>query len=207
MSANVLELAFYAGAIFILFITPGPVWLAIVARALSGGVHSAWPLALGVVAGDLIWPLLAILGVSWVVSIYDGFLDVLRWVAVIMFVMMGILLIRNADKSISANNQLTKPGWYAGFMAGFIVIMSNPKAILFYMGVLPGFFDLNAITVLDIIAIVIISMTVPFMGNMLLAFFVDRIRKMMQKPEQLRRLNQVSGAMLITVGVLIPVVA
>lgn len=207
MSASFLDLAFYAVAILILFLTPGPVWLALVARALSGGFASAWPLALGVLVGDLIWPLLAILGVSWIVSVYGGFLIVLKWVATAMFVGMGILLIRHADQAISSDSKLTRPGMWAGFVAGLVAIMGNPKAILFYMGVLPGFFDLQTITVLDIVAIVLISMFVPLLGNLMLAAFVDRIRRLLQKPEQLKRLNQVSGGMLITVGILIPVVS
>lgn len=207
MSASIWELAFYAGAIFILFITPGPVWLAIVARALSGGYASAWPLAFGVMLGDLVWPLLAILGVSWIVSVYDGFLEILRWVAFGMFITMGVLLIKHAGKAVASESKLTRPGVWAGFLAGVIVILSNPKAILFYMGVLPGFFDLQAITRWDIVAIVVISMIVPFLGNLMLAIFVDRIRRVLQKPEQLKRLNLASGGLLIVVGVLIPVVA
>jgi hypothetical protein len=35
---------------------------------------------------------------------------------------------------------------WAGFLAGLAVILGNPKAILFYMGMLPGFFDLRALT-------------------------------------------------------------
>ena len=70
MTVSFVELLLYAGGIFILFITPGPVWVAIVARTLSGGFTAAWPLALGVVVGDIIWPFLAILGVTWVVGAF-----------------------------------------------------------------------------------------------------------------------------------------
>ena len=55
-------MALYAGALFILFITPGPVWLAVMARTLSGGAGAALPLALRVVAGGVLWALLAVLG-------------------------------------------------------------------------------------------------------------------------------------------------
>ena len=61
-NAVVLMAALYVGALLILFLTPGPVWVALTARALSGGFHAAWPLAFGVVVGDVLWPLLAILG-------------------------------------------------------------------------------------------------------------------------------------------------
>ena len=54
MTTTPLDLALYAGALFILFLTPGPVWVAVAARTMSGGFNAAWPLALGVVVGDAI---------------------------------------------------------------------------------------------------------------------------------------------------------
>ncbi len=125
------NLALYAGALFILFATPGPVWVVLTARTLAGGFHAAWPLALGVVVGDAIWPLVAVLGVSWLVATFAGVMTVLKWVAVAMFVTMGLLLLRNAGKSIAGDSRLTRPGMWAGFVAGIAVILSNPKAVLF----------------------------------------------------------------------------
>ena len=61
MTISWVDAALYAGALFILFLTPGPVWVALIARAMSGGFRAAWPLAMGVVVGDVIWPLIAIL--------------------------------------------------------------------------------------------------------------------------------------------------
>ena len=49
MTISATDILFYAGALFILFLTPGPVWVALTARAMSGGFAAAWPLALGVV--------------------------------------------------------------------------------------------------------------------------------------------------------------
>ncbi|WP_298295631.1 LysE family translocator [uncultured Litoreibacter sp.] len=205
MTVSAYELLFYAGGLFVLFLTPGPVWVALLARAMSGGFHAAWPLALGVVVGDVIWPLVAILGVTWLVDQVSWFMDVLRWVAVVMFVGMGVLLIRNADKQLSENSRLTRPGMWAGFMAGVAVILANPKAVLFYMGVLPGFFDLTQVTWLDIAAIMFLSMLVPLVGNLVLALSVDRVRGLLKSPGALRRMNVIAGWLLIGVGIVIGV--
>lgn len=204
MTLTAPDLALYALAIFILFLTPGPVWLALVARAMSGGFHAAWPLALGVVVGDVLWPFLAILGVTWIVSVFSGFMLALRILATAMFVGMGVLLIRNADRTISADSRLTRPGLWAGFMAGLAAILGNPKAVLFYMGVLPGFFDLSRITPWDMAAVVGISFSVPLICNLGLALFVDRIRGLITSPGALRRTNIISGVLLILVGLVIP---
>ena len=204
MTITIFDAALYAGALFILFLTPGPVWVALIARAFSGGFQAAWPLALGVVVGDVVWPLLAILGVTWIVSVYAGFMGLLRWVACLIFLAMGAVLIRNAGKSIDRDSRLTRPGMWAGFVAGVVVILSNPKAILFYMGVLPGFFDLTRLTVQDIVVICILSFVVPLIGNLSLAVFLDRARRLLTSPAALRRTNIVSGVLLICVGLIIP---
>ena len=199
MTATLAELLIYAAALAVLFLTPGPVWVAIVARTLSGGVHAAWPLALGVAIGDAVWPVAAIIGITWITAIFAGFLTALGWIASAIFILMGAAIILNAGTAITSDNRLTRPGMVAGFSAGVAVILSNPKAILFYMGVLPAFFDLTALTRTDIAAIIILSMIVPFLGNMLLAALVQQIRAQMTSPTALKRIS-------LTVGLVIPLI-
>ena len=198
------DLALYAGAILVLFLTPGPVWVALIGRSLGGGFPAAWPLAAGVVIGDALWPLLAIFGMAWLVSSIDGLLEVMRWVAAGIFLVMGAQLIRHAGATLSADSRLMRPGRWAGFAAGIAVIVGNPKAILFYMGVLPGFFDLGRIGAADIAAILAVSMAIPLAGNLAMALFVDRARALMASPAALRRSNLVAGWLLIGVGLVIP---
>ncbi|MDE0849546.1 LysE family translocator [Yoonia sp.] len=204
MTLSISDLMLYAGALFVLFLTPGPVWVALIARTLSGGFNGAWPLALGVVIGDVLWPLVAIFGLTWLVSLYGGILDVIGWVACVMFIIMGILLIRHADKTIATDSRLTRPGMWAGFVAGLAVIIGNPKAVLFYMGMLPGFFDLSAVTAIDIAAICTLSFIVPLIGNLSLALFIGRARTLLTSPNALKRTNIFAGFLLIGVGLIIP---
>lgn len=200
MTITPYELLLYAGALLILFMTPGPVWVALLARSLSGGFQAAWPLAMGVAIGDIVWPLVAVLGVSWLVSEFAGFMEVLKWVAVVVFVAMGVGLIRNADHALGTNSRLTRPGMWAGFLAGLAVIIGNPKAVLFYMGVLPGFFDLTTVTILDMVAICTLSFVVPLVGNLVLAGSVHRVRGVLKSPQALRRMNTIAGWLLIGVA-------
>lgn len=206
MSIAWSDLILYAGALVILFLTPGPVWLALMARALSGGFRAAWPLAVGVAVGDILWPLVAVLGISWVLSVFDVFMAVLRWVACGVFVGMGLLLIRHADQKISTDSRLTRPGLWPGFLAGLVAILGNPKAVLFYMGVLPGFFDLRSVTAGDVSAIIAASVAIPLIGNLLLAACVSHVRTLITAPRTLARINVISGFLLILVGVVLPVI-
>ena len=205
MTVSATDLLFYAGALLVLFATPGPVWVALLARSMAGGFAAAWPLAVGVAVGDALWPLLAIFGLTWIVAQFSQFMTVMQWVAAITFLVMGILLIRNADRGLSSDSRLTKPGRWAGFATGVAVVIGNPKAILFYMGVLPGFFDLTRVTAPDIAAIVALSVAIPLLGNLLLAASIDRARRLLTSPAALRRMNLIAGGLMIAVGVVIAV--
>ena len=205
MTLDPNDLLLYAGALLILFLTPGPVLVALTARGLSGGFHAAWPLALGVAVGDIVWPLIAILGISWILSVFDTFMIVLRWIACGVFIAMGWALIRHAGRAISNDSRLTRPGMWAGFLAGIATILGNPKAVLFYMGVLPGFFDLRTFTTIDIFIILSISVAVPFVGNLVLAGCVGQIRVLLSSTTLLKKFNIGSGVLLILVGLVIAV--
>lgn len=200
MTVSAADLALYAGALVVLFLTPGPVWVALTARALQGGFPAAWPLAVGVTLGDLLWPLCAVLGVGWVLEVWPGFLVAMRWVAAATFVVMGALVIRHAGAPLGLDSRLTRPGRRAGFAAGVAVILANPKAILFYAGMLPGFFDLRALTGVDVAAIMGVSAAIPLGGNLLLALLVGRARAFLASPRAVRCANLTAGALLILAG-------
>lgn len=204
MTVTLHQLGLYALAMVGLWVIPGPVWVALTARALSGGMAGAWPLAVGVALGDLIWPFCAILGLAWVFSLYGDLLSVMRWVAAVVFIVMGVQLLRKPAAAPGTDSRLTRPGVWAGFSVGVAAVIGNPKAILFYMGFLPGFFDLSRVTGWDVAAILAVSAMIPMIGNLCLALFLDRARRLLQSPDALRRLNMVSGTLLIAVGCVIP---
>ena len=203
LTANALGL--YALGMAGLWAVPGPVWVALLARALSGGFAAAWPLALGVTLGDLLWPALAIFGMGWVLSVYGEALHVLRWIAAATFAVMGALLIAKSGTLMSADSKLTRPGRLAGLMTGVAAVVGNPKAILFYMTVLPAFFgDLSRLTAVDIACILAVSVAVPLVGNLGLALFLDRVRVLLSNPARVQMLNRISGSLLILVACAIP---
>ena len=204
MSISWVELGLYALGMVGLWLVPGPVWVALTARALSGGFQAAWPLAIGVAMGDLFWPLAAILGLNWVHTVYGDILGLLRWAAAVIFIIMGVMLLRAPASALTGDNRMTKPGLWAGFSVGVAAVVGNPKAILFYMGALPGFFDLSKVTAVDTALIIATSAGVTLGGNLILALFLGRARALLSSPVALRRMNVISGVLLIAVGMVIP---
>ena len=203
MTISLSAILLYIGATFILWATPGPVWVAMIARAVSTGFRGAWPLAFGVALGDIIWPLCAIFGLAYLVSIYADILTYLRYFAAALLSLMGAALIRWPDKVFKEDGAMTRPGMWAGFVAGLTAVVANPKAVLFYMTLLPSFFEFDGITAWDIAIICAISAVVPFLGNLTLAFFVNAMRRFLSSPIAVKRTNITAGFALIAVGIFI----
>ena len=197
------QLVLYFGALIILFLTPGPVWIALIARTVSGGTKSAISLALGVSLGDFLWPIVVFFGLGFLVSLYSEILILFRYLAAIILTLMGIQTILNSRKILYLNSQLTKSGFFAGFSAGFIAVTANPKASLFYLTLLPSFFNFGTINFFDIVIISIVSFSVPMIGNILMILFLSKVRSFLSSPNSVRITNVVSGVLLIGVGVII----
>ena len=69
---------------------------------------------------------------------------------------------------------------------------------------MPGFFDLSAVTVADVVVICVLSFAVPLVGNLCFAWFIDRVRSLVTSPGALKRMNLTAGGLLIFVGLILP---
>ena len=203
MTITSAQLFLYFGALVILFLTPGPVWIAIIARTVSGGVKSGMSLVLGVSLGDLLWPIMAYFGLGLLISLYSDILILVRYMAAIILVIMGIQTILASRKGIKANDDLTKSGFFAGFTAGLIAVTANPKATLFYLTLLPSFFNFGEIGLTDLAIISGISFAVPMLGNILMILFLAKAKTFLSSPSAVRVTNIVSGILLVVVGIVI----
>ena len=205
MTIDTDQILLYFFALIILFLTPGPVWVALIARTVSGGAKSSISLALGVSLGDMLWPFVVYLSLGLIISVYSDILLTLRYFASFVLVLMGLQIIYARNKVLSEDHRLTKSGFIAGFYAGFIAVTANPKASLFYITLLPGFFNFELIELVDVCLISLLSFSVPMIGNIFMILFVAKIRSLLSSPNAISLTNLISGILLVLVGVSISI--
>ena len=199
------QIFFYFLALIVLFLTPGPVWVALIARTVSGGAKSSISLALGVSLGDMLWPFVVYFSLGLLISVYSDILLVFRYFASFVLILMGLQIIYARNKALSEDHRLTKSGFIAGFYAGFIAVTANPKASLFYMTLLPGFFNFELIGLLDVCLVSLLSFSVPMIGNILMILSVAKVRTLLSSPYAVSVTNLISGILLIFVGISISI--
>ena len=205
MTIDSNQIFLYFLALVILFFTPGPVWVALIARTVSGGAKSSISLALGVSLGDMLWPFVVYFSLSLLISLYSDILLIFRYVASFVLILMGLQIIYLRNKTLSEDHRLTKSGFIAGFYAGFIAVTANPKASLFYMTLLPGFFNFELIGIVDVCLISLLSFSIPMIGNILMILFVAKVRSLLSSPYAVLMTNLITGILLIFVGISISI--
>ena len=203
MTITLNQLFLYASALILLFLTPGPVWIAIVARTVSDGIKSGLSLVLGVLFGDLLWPFFVYGSVSILTLPFSNISIIMKYLAASILIGIGIQTILSSRKNINTNEKLTKTGFSAGFFAGLFAVIANPKAALFYFTLLPNFFTIQSLAFLDLILISSISSVIPAIGNILIILFLLKARSFLSSPKSIALTNVIAGILLILVGFVI----
>jgi threonine/homoserine/homoserine lactone efflux protein len=196
---TLLNIFAFAGAMFLLAITPGPGVFATVSRALASGFANASFVVLGIVLGDLIFLLLAIFGLSAIASILGDFFIVVKYIGGIYLLFLGykILTAKENETNLKGIYELS---WKKNFISGLLITLSNPKVILFYLGFLPTFVNLQTLSTLDI-GIISLIVTIVLGAVMLAyAYSASGARNLFKSKSSKRKMNILAGSIMITAG-------
>lgn len=150
------------GAMLVLALVPSVSVLAVSARAAASGFgQGAWT-ALGIVAGDVVFISAALLGLAVLAETLGEAFVLVRYVGGAWLIWLGIDLWRPRSET-DDDGRPSGASRLSSFMAGLLLTLADQKAILFYLGFLPAFVDLSAISLLDA-AFVMASMVVAVGG-------------------------------------------
>ena len=127
----------------------------VVARSALSGVRHGFAVAAGIVAGDLIFMAMAILGMAALASQLGALFALIKYAAALYLIWFGFALIRSQVAQASRDEHATAPkpargGLPASFAAGLLLTLGDIKAIFFYASLLPTFVDLRALSGADI---------------------------------------------------------
>lgn len=118
---------------------------------------SGLAVALGIVAGDLLFAALAIVGMTSLAETLGSLFIVLRYCAAAYLLWLGVGLIRSATSEGPSGEFPVARTMHGSFLAGFLLTLGDVKAILFYASLFPAFIDLANLSAGDMAIIMIIT--------------------------------------------------
>jgi threonine/homoserine/homoserine lactone efflux protein len=183
--------------------TPGPGIAAIVARSLAHGFKGAPAFVAGFIVGDLTWFTVAATGLAAVARTAAAVFVAIKWAGVAYLLYLAWKLwTAPAERVAVVEEQDGQHGWRA-FVSSLMLTLGNPKAILFFLALLPTVVDLasmNATRFVEIsVAIMIVLPAVLFSY----VFLAARARELFTTPKAVRRLNRSSGVAMAGAAVVI----
>lgn len=192
--------AFLVGMV-ILAASPGPGVFASVAKAISSGfIDSLWVIS-GLVVGDIIFLVLAILGMS-TISIFMGELFfIIKIIGGCYLIYLGIKSFRSKTLIAEIETKIEKKSNSQNFTVGFLVTMGNPKPILFYASVLPSIINFEEVLYSEVLVMILLIAIVSFIVLGGYCYFASLSRKLITTSKAAKRFNRGAGAVMTATGI------
>jgi threonine/homoserine/homoserine lactone efflux protein len=193
-----LYLAFVAACIG-LALLPGPVVTLMIANGLRYGTRAALTNILGVQAGLAIVIGVVAVGLTSLMATMGYWFDWVRFAGAAYLVWLGIRLIRFPAEAVKADEPPPPPrGGF--FLQGFVVLLSNPKVMIFFGAFIPQFMDMSRDHVSQVTLLGVTFMVIAGMTDAVYALLAGRARHFFSA-RRTKALSRLSGGVMIGGGV------
>ena len=135
------ELLLFAGACFLLVITPGPNMLYLISRSVCQGRAAGVISLCGVMAGFGVHMLGAAIGLAAVVMAIPIAFAALKWGGALYLAWLAYETLKPGAQSPFVTTNLPPDSPRKLFMMGYIINILNPKVAMFYIALFPQFID------------------------------------------------------------------
>ena len=146
----------------VLCLTPGPAVLYVVSTSLARGARAGLGGALGIVACNTFYFLLSALGVAAVILASNRLFSALKWLGAAYLVWLGIRMLFARASPPVRSEQPKSGAALSALVRGFVVQASNPKALAFFVALLPQFIDAHASVPAQVAILAVTSVVIEY---------------------------------------------
>ena len=194
--------AFFVASL-ILIVMPGPSVLFIIGRSLALGRRGGVLSVVGTTLGMLVLVVLVALGLGVIVAQSIVLFTIVKFAGAAYLVYLGVQAIRHRKDAAAAVAQGAAASSTRRLVGeGFVVGVTNPKTIAFFVAVLPQFVDYGAGTIpLQMLELGVIFAFLAWASDSVWALAAGSARDWFARsPRRVERLSAAGGAMMIGLG-------
>jgi homoserine/homoserine lactone efflux protein len=181
----------------VLCFTPGPAVLFVVSVAIARDARAGLAASLGILVANALYFALSATGIAALVLASGQLFGALKWIGAGYLVWIGLhmLLARGAAAAAPAPRSVQR-----AFARGLLVQGANPKALLFFVALLPQFIDAGAPVGYQLLILGVSSTLIELCVLALYVAFAVRARRL-AGARLAGPLERVGGGLLVAAGV------
>lgn len=204
----VAALVTFTLAATLIVLLPGPDTLIVMRGILLRGRSAALRTAAGVLTGLTIWATAAVIGLSALLRASHAGYTAMKLAGAVYLVTLGVRALLSRDGGLpvpeapAATDAKPRRGGVlgTGYLAGLASDLLNPKVGVFFVTFLPGFVPHGASVSLTTTLFGAIFVLETALYFAILVLLMDRIVGLLRSPVVRRRLNRLTGLVLVTFG-------
>jgi len=186
-----------ASLVFVL--SPGPANLAVLATSARNGFRAGFLMALGEVIGAVLYLLIALFSLGAMASVLAPVMVYVKSAGAVYLIYLGYRQLTSKD--VAFDDPMPERSAAKQMLVGFIINGANAKLVVFYLSFLPLFVDLKTLTPMIGGQIVLTVGLTLLAGISVVCLLGQQLRRLLKHPAIARRVNRITGAIIIGVGV------
>ncbi|WP_433338629.1 LysE family translocator [Spirillospora sp. CA-294931] len=199
------SLVAFVGAAFLIAMAPGPSTVVIMRKSVVSGRRAGLATVVGNEAGVVAWGVAAALGLSALLAASRLAYDGLRVVGAAVLVYFGVRALWQARRGAAVGDgavaEVVPESLWRCFRLGLVTNLANPKAGVFAVSFLPQFVPAGWPVLWTLVAFSVVWALVDLVWYAGVVWLVGLARRVFERPGVRRRLEQVSGVVLVGLGV------
>jgi threonine/homoserine/homoserine lactone efflux protein len=187
----------YVVACFVITIIPGPTVTLIVANSLAHGTRAGLRNVAGTQLGLAVMMLVLVVGLSSIIATMGFWFDWLWLFGAAYLIWIGWKLIRSSGGFAQLGHAPAPRGGF--FLQGLLVLLGNPKALLWFGAFIPQFVDPNGNYVGQVVLLGLTAMAAAAISDGGYAVLAGRAGRLLSRRRVLL-VSRISGVCLIGGG-------
>jgi len=128
-----------------LSLSPGPAVFYVVSQGVRGALRRTLPAAAGILSANGIYFALSATSLGAIIAASARFFTIAKWVGAAYLIYLGVKALRSAGSmrsvALGVGGARNEGGLRGVYLGAFTLQLANPKALLFFLALLPQFID------------------------------------------------------------------
>lgn len=188
----------------LLSLTPGAATAMVVRSAVRGGRRRAFFTTAGNSLGVLAWAAFAAVGIATVIATSAEAFTAVKLLGAVVLIAMGARSLRRGQPAAPGGGQAGAVAIDSNQKAlrdGLVTSLANPKLAVFFVALFPQFVPPRGAVFATALGMAAVIVAVDLVWYSILAFVVSRAKRALAEGPWQRRIDRLTGAVLVGLGV------